>query len=169
MLREQMKGGKPMYGYLMLWAGVMIVTALIELASVQLVSIWFSAAALITFVVTMFDIPLWAQLIIFVAASLILLIATRPLVKKFLHQKAVATNADQNLGQVGVVVQTIDNLLGEGRVAVGGLDWSARSADGSVIEKGCEVVVQKIEGVKVIVRPKEENPCPEAQSSDPAL
>ena len=36
-------------------------------------------------------------------------------------------------------------------MAIDGLDWSARSDDGGKIEKGTNVVVKKITGVRLIV------------------
>ena len=49
------------------------------------------------------------------------------------------------------VTAAIDNLRGEGAVKIGGVEWSARSADDTPIEKDAVVRVTKIEGVKVFV------------------
>ena len=50
-----------------------------------------------------------------------------------------------------MVIVTIDNMNATGQAVVDGQEWSARSADGSIIEKGTKVKVQSISGVKLIV------------------
>ena len=73
------------------------------------------------------------------------------------EQKKVATNADSNIGKEAVVTEHIDNLQGSGAVRISGVEWSARSADGSEIEKGAVVRVLRIEGVKVCVERADTN------------
>jgi membrane protein implicated in regulation of membrane protease activity len=50
-----------------------------------------------------------------------------------------------------VVEEKIDNISASGMVKIDGVEWTARSEDGSVIEKGTRVRIVKIEGVKVFV------------------
>ena len=96
------------------------------------------------------------QIIVFLAVSAITLIATRPLVKKMMKKKVVATNADRNIGELGIVQSEISNIEGKGEVKVKGVVWSARSADDSPIPEGAKVCVKRIEGVKLIVEKTEE-------------
>ena len=117
------------------WLILAIVLGVVEAASIQLVAIWFAIGAVV----------------VFVAASTLLLICTRPFAKKFLSVKKTKTNADSVIGRVGVVIHRIDNAAGTGRVFVGGLDWAAQSEDGEPIEEKEQVVVNRIDGVKVIV------------------
>ena len=66
-----------------LWAGAFIVFMILEIStSMALVSIWFSAAALITLIVSLFVESQIAQCIIFVVMSAVLLLLTRPFVNK---------------------------------------------------------------------------------------
>ena len=95
--------------------------------------------------------PIWLQILLFLAVSLVALAFTRPLAKKFLDRRREYTNADRVVGAVGIVIQDIDNVLAAGRVTVMGNSWSALSADGSKIDAGTRVHVEKIEGVKLIV------------------
>ncbi len=67
------------------------------------------------------------------------------------HQKRVHTNADSLVGQVGIVIDGIDNVKGRGRVLIGGLDWAAVAEDGQGIEVNEQVLIKRIEGVKLIV------------------
>ena len=43
-------------------------------------------------------------------------------------------------------------LIDEGRVEVNGISWTARSSDGANFRKGELVTVERIEGVKLIVK-----------------
>ena len=95
----------------------------------------------------------WLQGMLFVAVSVVALLATKPLVKKYLRPRMQATNADRCVGRTGVVLEDIDNLAATGQVRVCGSVWSARSTDGAPIAAGTTVVVDRIEGVKLMVRP----------------
>ena len=97
--------------------------------------------------------PVWLQVLIAAVVTLVLLLATRPLVKKFLQNKETHTNADRVVGQTAVVTEDIDNLAAHGRVEVLGNDWAARSTENVRIRKGTKVQVVRIEGVKLIVTP----------------
>ena len=95
----------------------------------------------------------WLQVLIAAVVTLVLLLATRPFVKKFLQNKETHTNADRVVGQTAVVTEDIDNLAAHGRVEVLGNDWAARSTENVRIQKGTKVQVVRIEGVKLIVTP----------------
>ena len=79
---------------------------------------------------------------------------TRPLIKKALKVKREETNAGRYVGKVGIVTSEIDNEKGLGQVTVMGSIWSARSDSGAVIPAGHNVLVLRIEGVKLIVVPE---------------
>ena len=135
------------------WLGLTIVFALIEGATAQLTTIWFAIGSAAAFIVAVCGVKsVLIQVIVFVAVSVITLLATRPLVKKIIHKKTEPTNADRNIGETGVTVSEINNLLGTGEVNLKGTIWTARSADDAVIPKDTQVTVKKIEGVKLIVK-----------------
>ena len=135
-----------------LWIVSLIAFIVVEAVTAQLVTIWFAAGALCALVAEVLDAPLWLQLTIFVVVSAITLAATRPLVKKMKSKPSVSTNADSIIGQKALVTEDIDNLAAKGRADVNGMSWSARSENNTVIPAGTEVVIQRIEGVKLIVK-----------------
>lgn len=136
------------------WAVLTVVLVCVEVATVQFVAIWFAAGSFISFISSLFGASMTMTLVLFIVCSTILLLATRPLVKRFLSKKVVATNADSIIGTIGIVTEKIDNDSGEGRVFINGLSWSARGGQGStVIEPDTKCIVISIEGVKVIVKP----------------
>ena len=135
-----------------LWIAVMIIMAVFEGVTTQLVSIWFmigaAAAAIVSFFVPVFPI----QFSVFVGVSLILLIATKPIVKKVKDVKTEPTNADRNIGKIAVVTAEINNTASTGQVDLDGNSWTARSDQNEIIFKEGEMVrVKEISGVKLIV------------------
>lgn len=134
-----------------IWLAVIVVAAVIEGSTAQLVSIWFVAGGVGALIAELCGAALWAQTVVFVVVTALTLLITRPLVKKLLNFKHEDTNAGRYIGKVGVVIVEINNLLGKGQVNVMGSIWTARSADDSVIQTGSNVLVKSIEGVKLIV------------------
>ena len=61
-------------------------------------------------------------------------------------------NSDRVIGEVGIVLETIDDVEGKGLVKVMGQTWSAVSQDGTAIEKNAEVRICAISGVKLVVK-----------------
>lgn len=133
------------------WLGAMIVFLLAEAATVTLVSIWFAAGALAAVVVALLGGGLGLQVTVFLAVASVLLISLRGFVRKYIRPKLVRTNVDAITGTTGVVVTPINNVAALGQVKLNGLEWSARSTDGTHIPEGALVKVDRVEGVKVFV------------------
>lgn len=145
----------------MLWFWIVLIVALvvIEAVTVQLVTIWFAVGAVGGLIASALNLDIWLQVLIFVAVSAITLVATRPLVKRFTRTQKQPTNADRYIGQTAVVVEPIDNIHSKGAVTIGGLEWTARTVDGSTVEKDELVTVKAIEGAKLIVKLATAEPC----------
>lgn len=137
------------------WLALVIVFLVIEGLAPGLVSIWFAAGALAAMIASMFNAPFWLQLVWFVVVSAVALAFTRPLAKKYINNKKQPTNADMLLGRECIVDEPIDNIAGTGSVKVSGKIWSARMLDETVTAvSGEHLVVERIEGVKLIVKNK---------------
>jgi len=139
----------------LIWLAAIIVFALVEASTVQMISIWLALGAVAAFFVSFTGIAFYWQLLIFCVVSGVLLAATRPLVKKLLLKKTIKTNADRVVGESGMVLETVDNLKQTGRVSAMGLDWAARTADGSVLPEGTEIEVLELSGVTLTVKEKQ--------------
>ncbi len=138
------------------WVIVAAVFLILEIISLGLTSIWFAGGAIVAAIANWLSVPLWGQIILFIAVSLILIFLTRPVAQKYLNRKTVKTNVESLIGEVGIVTAPIDNLHGKGQVKIKGQEWTARSdADDLLIEAETKVVVQRISGVKLIVKPVE--------------
>ena len=147
-----------------IWLGLMIVFVIVEAACpVHLVSVWFAVGSLVAALVGLMHGPLWLQVVLFLVVSVGLLAMLFPLVKKYLNPTITKTNVDSVIGSEGYVTADIDNIEAHGQVKLGGMEWTARSADGHPIKAGTLVKVEKIEGVKAYVSPvREEAEMPKA-------
>lgn len=59
------------------WGILFVLTVVAEIASQQLISIWFAAGSLVALIVALFGAPIWLQALLFVAVSALLLLLTR--------------------------------------------------------------------------------------------
>lgn len=138
------------------WIAAIVILVVVEAITPQLMTIWFALGALGAMIAALLKAPEWSQWIIFVTVSLLSLVLTRPLVKKFTNKKIIPTNVDRIIGERAVVTESINNTLGQGLVTVKGRSWTARSLNDELIESGSCVIVKKIDGVKVLVVREEE-------------
>jgi len=140
------------------WLVILVVLVVIELLTMGLTTIWFAGGALIGAILALFDIPVSIQIIAALIVSMILMFFTRPIAVKHFNKDRVRTNVESLIGHVAVVIGEIDNLKAIGQVNVGGQEWTARSTDDSVIIKpGTVVEIVNISGVKLMVKPVEED------------
>ena len=135
--------------------GVVILLA-IELLTMGLTTIWFAGGALAAFGVTILGAGKLLQIIVFLVVSFVLLFFTRPLATKFFNKQREKTNVDSLIGMEAKVTTEIDNFNQKGTVFVNGMEWSARAEDNTIIKEGQKVQIKNIEGVKLIVKLKEE-------------
>lgn len=136
-----------------IWLILLIILLAVEVMTLGLSSIWFAGGALIAFFAALLGADLYIQIILFLAVSILLLIFTRPIAVRYLNGRTTATNVDSLIGSRAVVTGEINNLLGEGEIAVNGIPWSARSEqEDLIIDKGKVVEIVKIIGVKAIVK-----------------
>ena len=139
-----------------LWVVLMVVFLVVEAACpIHLVSIWFAVGSLVAAIVAALGGQLWLQVLLFLVVSVILLIALRPLTRKFFTPRLTATNVDSVIGSTGLVTASVDNVTAVGQVKLGAMVWTARSTSGAPIPEGTLVKVDRIEGVKVFVSPVE--------------
>lgn len=141
-----------------LWLGAVVLFGVTEVITEGMVSIWFVAGSLAALFTCTSGLTfgslseLATQVLVFAIVSAAALVATRPLVRRFMTRPNIPTNLDRVLGMVAKVTEAVDNDRASGAVYVDGKTWTARSADGSVIPAGTQVKVQKIDGVKLLVQ-----------------
>lgn len=138
-----------------IWLIIAGLCFIIEMATVGFFVFWFGIGALISMVVSIFfPENIILQAAIFVISSVVLLLLTKPLVNKFTKKdKKIETNAYSIIGKKGIVVQDINPTFGVGQIKIAGEVWSAKTSDETTIEKGSEIKVIQIDGVKAVVEP----------------
>lgn len=135
------------------WLTVVIFLAFIEVATVNLVTIWFIASGIVSLILSFVVDDFVIELAVFVILGIFLLITTRPILNKYIKPKNVKTNFDRIIGMEGIVTEEISkHNLGE--VKVDGKKWTAMSD--KIIRKGETVIIIDIQGVKVKVKKCEE-------------
>ena len=139
------------------WLVLLIIAIVVEVLTMGLTTIWFAGGALVAILATLLHAPIWLQVILFMAVSLLLLFFTRPVAVKYFNKDRVKTNVERMVGRQAVVTSEIDNLQGIGQVTLSGQEWSARSMDDTLrIPVGSVVDIVSVSGVKLIVKPDEQ-------------
>lgn len=136
------------------WLVAAIVLVIVEICTAGFGSICFAIGAGFSALVAGLGGSFVWQIVVFAVVSLLTFIFLRPVVIRWLDRKSkdVKTNADALVGRRAVVSERIDAAQHSGRVAVDGDDWKAVTADGSVIEKGTEVEIVKLDSIILTVR-----------------
>ncbi len=141
--------------YTIFWLVALVLFILIEIATMGLTTIWFAGGALLAVIASALGLPLVVQIVLFFAVSFVLLYFTRPMAVKYFNKDRVKTNAESLVGRQAIVISEIDNLQGIGQVTVGGMEWSARTAEAGIrLDVGSVVNIIAINGVKLIVEEK---------------
>ena len=133
------------------WVAVTIICVVIESLTLSLTTIWFGISAFVMVFLAFTPLPFPAQLLIFVALAMVLLIFTKPVVKKKLSQKKIATNYERVIGQIAVVTKRI-TALEKGSVKINGMEWTAAVKEDTTLEEGSKCMVEEIAGVTAYVK-----------------
>ena len=140
-----------MWQFWLILAGFFLI---IEIATTGFLVFWFCIGAIFAMLSSFLFSSVIAQTTIFLISSVILLFVTRPFVAKITQKdETVKTNAFSIEGKVAKVIQDVDPIEGLGQVKVNGEVWSAKSYNDTFISKDTEVIIEKIEGVKAIIKP----------------
>ena len=136
-----------MWPFWLIIAGLCFV---IEIYTVGFFIFWFGIGALLALLISFITNNLFIQVVVFLVTSSLLVVLTKPLMKKFLkNEKSIPTNYFSLIGKTGIVIEKIDTSNSTGQVKVKGELWSAISD--SDIEKDSKVKVLSVDGVKLKV------------------
>lgn len=145
-----------MYFMFWVWLAVIVGTAITEFCTLEIVSIWFTLAAIIPFVLSA-TVPAavgWElEIVIFVVLSAVMLISLRGVTKRYLLKNAnEKTNVDALVGRkLRMLSRTDFETLGSARV--NDVTWSVLGLNQQTIEKDTIVEVVKVAGNRLIVKP----------------
>ncbi len=131
-----------------IWLGIILFLTLIEVSTVNLVTVWYIASAIVAMILSIFVDSYFIQFLVFVVLGTILLLTTRDYLVKLIGHNQVKTNLDRVIGMEAIVTQEI-NKNKPGEVFVDGKRWTAIS--GKKIKVDSTVKVLEINGVKLKV------------------
>ena len=131
-----------------IWLGIVIVLVLIELATVNLVTVWYIASGIISMLLSIFIDNFFIQFLVFVILGTILLVTTREYLVKLIDSTKTKTNLDRVIGMEGICTEEIKKN-NPGEVKVDGKRWTAIST--KKIKVDSTVRVLEIDGVKLKV------------------
>jgi len=143
----------------LMWMIAGLALLITELVAGSFFLMWIGAGALLTALLAVFLPATWVQWLFFALASLVLLLATRPLARKLHGGVTLPSNVDSLKGLEGLVLEEINPRLNTGRIRVRSDEWRARSA--AVIAPGTHVIIDGIEGTTLQVHPADAQSEPE--------
>lgn len=136
-----------------IWLIIAVFMLIIELATTNLVTIWFTIGALVAMVMDICGASTASQIITMAVISLVCfvlcMLLIRPKLESLRKKNMQRTNADRLIGREGTVIVPLNAMEGKGQVKVDGQIWSAK-ADSDIAE-GIKVIIKSIEGVKLVV------------------
>ncbi|OFW75458.1 MAG: hypothetical protein A2201_13060 [Alicyclobacillus sp. RIFOXYA1_FULL_53_8] len=137
------------------WLLIALVLGVIELSSVTFVLLWLAVAALLTTFLTPIVQNVWAQLVVFAIASVVLFVATRPLARKWrASTKKYPSRLETMVNKTGIVVTSggEDTLA---TVRIQGELWSAEAVED--LRVGDHVIVKSATAAVLMVEPMRRN------------
>lgn len=138
-----------MWQFWLIVAGIFFIG---EIFTLGFLIFWFGIGALFAMLTSLFTTNIIIQTTVFLITSTILILATKPLVKKFADVKKTNTNAFSIIGKKAIVIKEINSINSLGQIKLNGEVWSAETENNEIIKEGSEVEILKINGVKAIVR-----------------
>lgn len=139
------------------WLAVIAVAIIIEILTLDLVSVWFAFGAVIPFILAAVGgIAIEIQIAVFVIVSALLIIFMRNWAKKLLFKNM---NEKTNINSIiGKKIRLLEDTDFEhlGSLKINDVTWTAVSHDGKLIKAGQIVEVVKVDGNKLLVKEVEE-------------
>jgi membrane protein implicated in regulation of membrane protease activity len=137
-----------------IWVIVAVVLGVAEIFTLTAALGLLGGAALITAVFAAAGLPLPGQLVVFTIASTASLVLLRPVAQRHLLPPRQRFGVEALIGKSAYVVQEVTGR--DGRVRIGGEEWTARAYDETVvIPAGAIVDVMQIDGATAVVYPRE--------------
>lgn len=138
-----------------IWLVIAIICLIIEAVTVGLTTVWFAAGAVVSLILSLFDVSIPVQIVVFLVVSICLLVFTRKIFVNKLKTGSEKTNVDALIGCEGLVISDIRDFS-PGQVRLNGQIWTAVGREPDIaISAGTAVRVIAIEGVKLIVESTE--------------
>lgn len=143
----------------LIWLGVFLVAGVVEVLTVDFIFLMIGGGALTAALSAGLGAPGPLQVVIFAAATIVLLATGRPPLKRWARSTPLhVTNAGALVGRDAVVLTPVTERGGEVKLA--GEVWTARAGGPHPLEPGSAVVVLRIDGATAVVEPAQQLPDP---------
>jgi membrane protein implicated in regulation of membrane protease activity len=138
-----------------IWLIAAVLLVVVEVFTLTAAVGLLGGAALITALAAALGLPVPLQFVVFAGSSVAGVVLLSPIARRHMSARyGVPDGVDALLGKPGYVVQEVTGR--DGRVRIGGEEWSARAMDDSVvIPAGTAVDVLQIDGATAVVYPRE--------------
>ena len=137
-----------------IWAVIAMLCLIMELSSGDFYVTCFGIGAMCALAASLFDAPVWAQVIVFAVFSVLSIYFLRPRLVALLNRSASnrKSNADAIIGRIGEVSETVK--VGDyGRVKLDGDDWKAQSDSDHELPVGTKVRIVGRDSIIINVEP----------------
>lgn len=134
------------------WALLFLLSLIIELATPQLLTVWFLFGSATALIADILGFSGEVQIVAFFIVSAITAAISVPYLTKAKASKSDETTFKQIIGEKAKVVEDLQNITGEGRVVVKGVYWAAEEIDKINVKEGQIVEIIDVKGAKLIVR-----------------
>lgn len=134
---------------IVVWAVVMALTLLLEFFTVDFFASCFSVGALVALILAACHVNVYWQVGIFFVVTVVALCTARPLLKRLIKKPMVPTNVDQYFGKTARLLS--DVVDGTSSIKINDVVWKVTC--GANLKQNDEVVIERVEGNKMIVQP----------------
>ncbi|MBC7462094.1 MAG: NfeD family protein [Thermoleophilia bacterium] len=142
---------------LLVWIVIVALFAVTEIATTAFVAIYLALGAGGAAAIAAFGGGYGLQFGVFVLVGVLLMVLTRPFIKRKLETPDMPMNVDKVVGKTGIVTIAVDNDSNTGQIRVGTEFWTARrpeeTLEGGALAAGSRVRVISVAGVTARVEP----------------
>jgi membrane protein implicated in regulation of membrane protease activity len=142
------------------WAILAVILIVLEIFTAGFFMLPFGigagAAALLAFFDVGGEFAVAWQWGVFIVVSGVTLVILRRFADRITHEPPERVAADRLLGKRGVMIQPQNPDTSVGMAMIGTEEWRAETEDRKPLAPGTRIVVDKVEGTRVIVRPAED-------------
>lgn len=135
------------------WMCVAVIFVVAEIFTAGFFIFWFGIGAAIAGLLALAGLSALWQWLTFVAVTAVLVAVTQRFANRFSKAQPPGIGADRYAGQIGIVLEEINNDANTGRVRIEKEEWRADSRTGTTIPAGTRVRVVNVTGTRLLVEP----------------
>lgn len=139
-----------------IWAALAAVLIVGEIFTAGFFLLPFGLGAAAAAVLALIGASIGWQWGVFLVLSAVLLLSLRRFADRITHEPPEKVGVDRLIGKEGVVIETVEPRDGTGRVRIEREEWRADSTGNQTLVVGAHVIVERVSGTHLVVRPAHE-------------